>query len=88
MNIDYASVPVDYMAGAIERYVEHHIEPSGFMQALLCNDLREAVMRADGMNVAHIPHWVSWMVSNLPRESWGSPERYHAWLAGGSDAKE
>jgi len=42
------------------------------------------VMRADGMNVAHIPHWVSWMVSNLPREAWGSPERYHAWLANGT----
>jgi hypothetical protein len=79
-TIDYATVPVDYMAGAMQRYVEQGIEPGSFLRALLSNDLRGAIARADGMNVARIPHWVVWMENNLPGGAWGSSERYESWI--------
>lgn len=82
-EIIYDSVPVGYMSGAVQRYVENRLEPGGFMRALLCNDLRGAVSRADGTNVARIPHWVVWLEENMPRGSWGSPEAYESWISGG-----
>ena len=80
-KIDYSTVPVSYMAGAMQRYVEQGIEPGGFMSAMLCNDLEATVMRADGMNVVHIPHWVAWMSEHLPPACWGPYQRYEDWMA-------
>lgn len=81
-EIDYSTVPVDYMAGAVQRYIEQGIEPGSFMRALLSNDLRGAIARADGMNIARIPHWVVWMENNLPGASWGSVQNYEGWIEG------
>lgn len=79
-EIDYSTVPVDYMAGAVQRYIENGLEPGSFMRALLSNDLRGAIARADGMNIARIPHWVVWMEQNMPVGSWGSPDAYWSWV--------
>lgn len=82
MKIDYSTVPVDYMAGAVQRYVEQGLEPGGFMQALLTNHLFDAVRRADGLNIAHIPQWVVWIETHLPLACYGSRDRYQAWMDG------
>lgn len=84
-EIDYTSVPVDYMAGAVQCYIENGLEPGSFMRALLCNDLRGAIARADGMNIARIPHWVVWMENNLPGAAWGSAQNYENWIARGGN---
>ncbi len=81
-DIDYSTVPVSYMAEGMQRYIEHGIEPGGFMRALLMNDLRETVTRADAMNLVNIPHWVVWLENNVPGAAWGSPDRYNAWVDG------
>ena len=80
-EIDYSTVPVDYMAGAVQRYIENGFEPGSFLRALLSNDLRGAIARADAANIAKIPHWVVWMENNLPGGAWGSPESYEHWIA-------
>jgi hypothetical protein len=80
MKIDYSTVPVDYMAGAVQRYVENGLEPGGFMTALLTNHLFDAVKRADGLNIAHIPQWVVWIETNLPFACYGSRDKYQAWI--------
>ena len=51
MNLDL--IP-DHMHGAVIRYVEDGIEPGGFLEAVLCNDLKGAVMRADAINKARL----------------------------------
>lgn len=86
MNINYDSVPVDYMAGAVQRYVERGFEPGSFMQAILCNDLISAVGRADAFNRMYILEWVEWIDLNLPGNCWGSVERYDAWVRSGGQA--
>ena len=79
-DINYATVPVDYMAGALQRYMEYGIEPGSFLRAVLSNDLRGAVARADAMNGVVISEWVVWMEGNLPEAAWGSAERYYNWI--------
>lgn len=79
-DINYDSVPVDYMAGGLKRYVEHGMEPGSFMQAILCNDLMGAVSRADATNIQLIPAWCKWIHANLPGICYGSEERYEAWV--------
>lgn len=80
MEPSYDTIPAAHMVGAVRRYLEQGLEPGGFLRALLSNDLRGAVMRADGVNVARIPEWVAWLENNMPTGSWGSPEAYDAWL--------
>lgn len=79
-GINYDSVPVDYMAGGLKLYVEQGIEPGSFMQAILCNDLMDAVRRADATNLQLIPAWCNWIHTNLPSICYGSVERYEAWI--------
>lgn len=82
-EISYDSVPAEHMINGLRLYVEQGIEPGSFMQALLGNDLRGAVARADAVNIARIPHWVVWMENNLPGGCWGSTENLHNWIRRG-----
>lgn len=56
---DYAIFP-DLMQGAIRRYVENNIKPGDFLTAVLCNDLRTAVIRADETNLKLLPLYVAY----------------------------
>ena len=44
-NIDYSSLP-DYMQSGVQYYIEHGYEPGGFLTAVICNDLANAVGKA------------------------------------------
>lgn len=54
--------------------------PCTFLQAVLMNNLKEAVEAADHYNQWTIPAIVAWCYNNLPSHIWGSPERVKAWL--------
>jgi len=69
----------DHMVGAIERWIEHGIPPGDFLMAVLCNDLKEAVGRADDINVTLLPAYVSYFYNDAPSQCWGSPEKVLAW---------
>lgn len=64
----------------IERYVVDHVPPGGFVAAVLSNDLKNAVGRADGRNRECIPDIVSHLYNNVPATCWGSVENYKAWI--------
>lgn len=68
------------MMGAIERYIEQGIAPGSFLTAVICNDLREAVGRADDENLRNIPAYVAWFYNEAPGGSWGSRERMEQWM--------
>lgn len=65
---------------ALIRYRDHHIPTGGFLYAVLCNNLKEAIGRADEMNINFIPAIVSWCYNNLPNGSWGTPDAVEYWL--------
>ena len=70
-----------HMQSGLRRYIEDRIPPGDFMQAVLENDLREALGRADQINRHALFDIVSWLWSYAPADCWGSPEKVAAWLA-------
>jgi len=73
----------DRMMQGIERYVKHYVRPGGFLQAVICNDLKESVGRADDTNMRNLPAYVSYFYNEAPGNCWGSLERMEAWLKKG-----
>lgn len=70
----------DIILEAINRYVEHRIPTGGFLQAVLENNLKEAVFRADKENSIPLKEIVNYIYWNIPFECWGSPEKVKKWL--------
>ena len=66
--------------GGIDRYINEHIEPGGFLMAVLENNLREAFARADMSNREAMFDIVSYLYNEAPAACWGSPEKVHTWL--------
>lgn len=67
---------------AIRRYADEHCPVGNFLTAVLCNDLTEAVGRADDENIRVLPEIVCYCYNEIPCSCWGSPERVRAWLDG------
>ena len=76
---DYSLIPA-YTMGAIKRYIDHHIEPGGFLTAVLENNLREALGRADEFNNAALFHIAAYLYNEAPADCWGSVEKVERWL--------
>lgn len=79
-DINYESFPTAHMADAIRRYVENGIHPGGFMEAVLCNDLKGAINRADEINRFALRDIVNWFIWEFPANLWGSNKAYMAHL--------
>lgn len=77
---DYAALPFAQL-DALKRYIDHGHLPGHFLTAVLSNDLKEAVARADGTNQALLATWVQWLYNRAPCGCWGSPENVTAWIA-------
>ena len=67
---------------ALELYVKERIPTGSFLEAVLCNDLREAIGRADENNQRVLPEIVAWLYNEAPSNCWGSREKVTAWLKG------
>lgn len=64
---------------SLEAYVRG-LPPSGFLRAVLSNDLNEAITRADDVNIHALPHIVAYCREHLPALSWGSESHVNRWL--------
>lgn len=78
--ISYDLLP-EHMRDGARRYVEHHIRPGGFLQAMLADNLPRALACADEENAASVGRWQRWLVEECPPEAWGSVEKMESWLA-------
>lgn len=76
---DFSIIP-EHMRGAMKRYLEDGIPPGSFLQAVLCNDLKGAVSRADQINIQYLKEWAQFMMWELPAACQGSEERYRNWI--------
>ena len=70
----------EHMINVVLGYFTDHRRPGAFLQALLKNDLMEACARADDTNAAALTVWASFLYSEAPSGSFGSPEKVEAWL--------
>ena len=68
------------MMGGIERYINHGIATGDFLTAIICNDLKGAIGRADDENIQNIPAYVAYFYNEAPASCWGSPETMKAWM--------
>ena len=68
------------MIEEIRRYVDHHVRPSGFLAAVICNNLQDAVFYADDENLRNLPAFVAYFYDEAPSTCWGSVEKMQEWL--------
>jgi len=78
-----AYVIPERMRSGLELYVKDHIEPGDFLTAVIRNDLKEAIGRADDENMAVLPAYVNYFYNHAPSPCWGSKEKMDAWLKEG-----
>lgn len=71
----------DHMAAALEAWISKGELPGQFLQALLCNDLKETISRGDAENVASLKAYIGYLYNEAPGACWGSPEKVQAWAA-------
>lgn len=70
----------EHLHGGLVRYLVQHIQPGHFLTAVLENDLREAMGRADDVSRAGLYSIVLFLYNDAPAPCWGSPEAVAAWL--------
>lgn len=73
----------EHMRGGVRRWIEHGIFPGSFLTAVIENDLRTAVAKADDINVNRLADYVRFFHCDAPAGCWGSPEKVEAWNARG-----
>ena len=83
---DYSVIPQEAIE-TLKRYVDDHIQPGGFLTAVLENDLTAAVATADLHNIAIIPTYAHYIYNELPMKCWGSKEKVKEWLNNEEEAK-
>ncbi len=79
LSLEQGGVPPN-LHGGIVHYILHRIGTGSFLGAVLCNDLTEAVLRADPITLRGIGQLVRWLHFNAPGDCWGTPEKVRAWL--------
>jgi hypothetical protein len=65
---------LDRFIHSLKLYAEHGCEPGSFLRAVLENDLRESIARADTEAAAALPAIVRYIYSEFPMGIWGSRE--------------
>mgnify|MGYP005818278279 FL=1 len=80
-DIDWAACPGTERVGlSLQKYVEHGIEPGGFLTNVLMNNLFGACTHADPQNAKSLRWIVSWVFSMLPMGCYGSKDNVAWWL--------
>jgi len=69
----------EHLREGLVRYFSDGILPGSFMQAVLCNDLAQAVARADQASFIGLRHIVAFLEQCAPAPAWGSREAVLTW---------
>lgn len=75
---EYEQVP-EHMRVALRAYVLEGRRPGDFLTAVICNDLRNAVGRADDENLPLLKIYVQWFYNVAPSSCWGSSYNMLKW---------
>jgi hypothetical protein len=70
-----------HMHDALALYLEYGVPPGDFLLAVLENNLKEAVGRADKQNLHNIPAFVAFLYNEAPTGAWGTPGNIRQWIA-------
>ena len=78
MPEDYSNIPESTIA-AIRKHADHGYDVGHFVTAVLENNLKEAVNKADDSNIRVLQDIVKYCYWEIPSYCWGSPEKVAAW---------
>lgn len=68
------------MVGGLSRYILYRIQPGSFLEAVLENDLMEALGRADVENQSLLGAYAQFIYNYAPQPCHGSKEKVKAWM--------
>lgn len=68
------------MMESLYLYINCRVRPGDFLTAVLCNDLKEAVGRADDENMRNLPAYVAYLYNKAPAICWGSKGKFIDWV--------
>lgn len=77
---DPAQIPA-HMMSRLNAYINHGESVGDFLRAVISNNLKDAVGRADDVNINLLPAYVIYLYNEAPAMCWGSPELYEGWIA-------
>lgn len=80
MKEQYRVIP-ERTLETLEAYVRDHRPPGGFLQAVLSNNLKEALGKADRENLLALKEIVGWVYWECPYKAQGTLENYRAWVS-------
>lgn len=69
-----------HMEAGILRYLMHGNRPGDFLLAFLCNNMREAFLRADDINKYRLYNLYAFFRDHTPAECWGDKDTVKAWM--------
>jgi hypothetical protein len=73
---------LDEAKQSISDYINERWQPGSFLQAVLSNDLFEAIGRADEESCQNIKPIVAWVYNNVPSKLYGTREKVNNHLKG------
>lgn len=81
MNLTAYHLIPPRMMERMNAYVHSHAPVGNFLQAIISNNLKMAVLSADAVNISLIPIYTYWFyMEATPSRCHGSPEAYYAWI--------
>jgi len=81
MTDKYLDAPVHILDG-INRYVNHRLAPGSFVEAVLSNDLRGALLAADEDSLRGLRDIMLYVHREVPSTCCGSREKVETFLKG------
>lgn len=78
-EISYELLP-EHMRDGARRYIEDGIPPGDFMLAVLTNNFKEALLRADRVNLYCLTFWANWLTMECPWLAQGSEAAVRGWI--------
>lgn len=79
LNVNYDNCPAKFQGG-MRRYIENRMPGGHFLNAVLRNDLTEAVSHADSTSLQLLRPLVVWLYNEAPGECWGDEESFKNWV--------
>lgn len=76
---EFSRIPEHVLAG-VYSFVEHRTEPGHFLSAVLCDNLFEAVGRADKESGAALRELVCFIHCEVPTMCYGNTIKVRGWL--------
>ena len=65
----------------IDAYIKSGRPTGGFIDAVLKNDLKEAIGRGDSEAIDNLPHIVAYLYNKAPNICWGNKELVDEWYS-------